>query len=357
MHIDEGNGPIVALLKSPDFGQDGGSDGELPYRIDHLRAASLRLGWSDLHLRRARRSAIQRIESAIAPFDQAWLTRRLRARSVATLAMFESEGHGLAAWRRITGRHDPRLVIVACWLADLAVDGGAVRRGVYRWLYRSVDQVVVFSSNQVAVLEQLLGIPATKVAVVRFGVDLDELADRSVGDTGSVVAVGRDLGRDWPTLLRAVAGTGWSVDLLTRRSQVQGLTLPSEVRMLGRLPRAGYLDLLCDATVVVIPTEVREYPTGQTVLLEAMALGKACVVTDTPAMREYVDDGVTALLVPPHDPVALRRAVQRLLDDPSLRSRLGAGARRCELEHGGARAMWHQIAGLLIQHEPGPPTE
>ncbi|MCZ2108551.1 MAG: glycosyltransferase, partial [Dehalococcoidia bacterium] len=94
-------------------------------------------------------------------------------------------------------------------------------------------------------------------------------------------------------------------------------------------------------------TEVREYPAGQTVLLEAMALGKACVVTDTPGIREYVSDGVDAVLVPPRDPEALRSAVSALLADGTRRRELGAAARRTSDSSGGAADMWEAVARVV----------
>ncbi|MEP4651034.1 MAG: glycosyltransferase [Ilumatobacter sp.] len=156
--------------------------------------------------------------------------------------------------------------------------------------------------------------------------------------------MGRDLGRDWRTLADAVRGTGWKVELVTRAMQVENIDLPAEIRHRHSLPRDQYLQLLADATIVVVPTHVRAYPSGQTVLLEAMALGKPCVVTDTPAMREYATDEVTALVVPPHDPPAVKRTIQRLLDEPLLRARLGSQAKSTEAEYGGAGVMWVEIA-------------
>jgi glycosyltransferase involved in cell wall biosynthesis len=39
-------------------------------------------------------------------------------------------------------------------------------------------------------------------------------------------------------------------------------------------------------------------------------------------------DGITALVVPPKDAPALRRALHTLIEDPKLRARLGEAARR-----------------------------
>ena len=62
--------------------------------------------------------------------------------------------------------------------------------------------------------------------------------------------------------------------------------------------------------------------------MEAAACGTAMVLTDIRGCREVGEDGVHLLLAPPHDGIALTRAVERLLADPGLRSRLGGAARQ-----------------------------
>jgi glycosyltransferase involved in cell wall biosynthesis len=62
--------------------------------------------------------------------------------------------------------------------------------------------------------------------------------------------------------------------------------------------------------------------------LEAMACGCAVVTTDCGGVRDYARDGENCLVVPAGDPPALAAAIRRLVDEPSLRSRLsGEGVR------------------------------
>jgi glycosyltransferase involved in cell wall biosynthesis len=61
--------------------------------------------------------------------------------------------------------------------------------------------------------------------------------------------------------------------------------------------------------------------------IEAMALGLPVLASDLPALREVVENGASALLVPPADPFALATALARLLDNEALRRRLGARGR------------------------------
>ena len=60
-----------------------------------------------------------------------------------------------------------------------------------------------------------------------------------------------------------------------------------------------------------------------TSLLDAMAAGKACIGTRVGGIPEVIEDGVTGLLVPPHDPPALAAAIVRLLKDPARRAGMG----------------------------------
>jgi glycosyltransferase involved in cell wall biosynthesis len=60
--------------------------------------------------------------------------------------------------------------------------------------------------------------------------------------------------------------------------------------------------------------------------MEASASGVPVVATDIRGCRQVVQDGITGLLVPPRDPVALARAVASLVDDADRRARLAAAA-------------------------------
>ena len=60
---------------------------------------------------------------------------------------------------------------------------------------------------------------------------------------------------------------------------------------------------------------------------QALACGAPLVTADTPAARELLEDGVSALLVPAGDPAALASALRRLAADEALARRIGAGGR------------------------------
>lgn len=84
--------------------------------------------------------------------------------------------------------------------------------------------------------------------------------------------------------------------------------------------------LLAESHVVCLPTY---YGEGlPKVLIEACAIGRACVCTDWLGCREIVKEGINGILVPPRDADALCDALQVLIDDAPLRLRYGRAARR-----------------------------
>ncbi|CAN5797760.1 hypothetical protein BH18ACT13_BH18ACT13_09850 [soil metagenome] len=78
------------------------------------------------------------------------------------------------------------------------------------------------------------------------------------------------------------------------------------------------------AAVVACPSHREGYGVAAR---EAMAYGRPVGAAAVGGLVDAVEDGVTGLLVSPHDPAALRAALERLLADAELRRRLGEAAR------------------------------
>lgn len=97
------------------------------------------------------------------------------------------------------------------------------------------------------------------------------------------------------------------------------------LHFMGRRPHGEVQALLRGARVVALPSRWESLANAG---LEAMAMGQAIVTTSGSGFAEIIRDGQEGLLVPPGDPAALARAIDRLLADHALAARLAAGARR-----------------------------
>src|SRR2546430_6483700 len=92
----------------------------------------------------------------------------------------------------------------------------------------------------------------------------------------------------------------------------------------GFVPHDELHRLYARAAVVACPWRGEGFGVA---CLEAMAHGRPVVATDVGGLRDLVVDEETGLVVRPRDPRALRSALERLLADRELRSRLGAAGR------------------------------
>ncbi len=81
-----------------------------------------------------------------------------------------------------------------------------------------------------------------------------------------------------------------------------------------------------------------------TKLFEYMAMGRGIVASRLEQIGQVLEHERTALLIPPGDERALAKAILRLVDDPDLRARLGASARRRVLE----RHTWEENVRRLL---------
>lgn len=204
------------------------------------------------------------------------------------------------------------------------------------------DVIIVPAESARRALDRVTGVDPRKVRVVRTGVSTDPV-DRAAGE-GAI----RDLGI--PAGVPVICGVGRlgrvkGFDLLIDAFRGVREVLPrARLLILGEGPERGPLeaaaaDLGGSVVFAGHSGHVREivsavdvyvlssrYEGMANTLLEAMSVGAPIVATDVSGTTEAVRDGADAIVVPPEDPVALRRAIERLLGDRGLAEALGRSA-------------------------------
>src|SRR5829696_5386834 len=142
-----------------------------------------------------------------------------------------------------------------------------------------------------------------------------------------------------PSVRVLLVGDGPERKALER--EAERIDAGDRVRFLGffaheRLPAA-----MAHTDVLVLPSVYEELGT---VLLEAMWAGLPIVASRTGGIPDVIEDGVNGLLVPPGDPVALARAIDRLFADRALAHRLSAEARKRGKDYD-----WEVLAGRVLE--------
>jgi glycosyltransferase involved in cell wall biosynthesis len=234
-------------------------------------------------------------------------------------------------------RRRPRVVVVSYGLCTIWERSSRVRRAALSASLRSAAAVVCLGEWQRERLEEQTGARATTALL---GIDERYFSPRPPAAAAGepyVLAVGKDLARDYGTFAEAVRRLGVRAEIAAYPRNLEGVRLPPRTR--ARAVSAAELrELYAGAACVVVPQRRQNYPYGSeggglTSLLETLAMARPLVATDRPILHDYVTDGETALLVPPEEPEALAEAVRRVLEDAELARRLGeAGRARVEAE-------------------------
>jgi glycosyltransferase involved in cell wall biosynthesis len=160
-------------------------------------------------------------------------------------------------------------------------------------------------------------------------------------------------------LLRAYAGLTNAPPLVLIGHQTPDWPLLSgacthKVFVLKDWPRYAVLEAWRRSMMALVPSVWSE-PFGL-VALEAMSAGRPVIASRTGGLIDIVADGETGLLVQPGDPLALQQAIERLLADPDLRSRMGqAGLRKfSEFQVSALVPRFEQVYQNVLQQKTGP---
>jgi glycosyltransferase involved in cell wall biosynthesis len=198
------------------------------------------------------------------------------------------------------------LVCPSKYLAELAVGWGA-----------SLDRVRVIPNAAPAVAR----LPSKSEARRRLGLEGTTLV--FAGRIGPQKAL--DVALDALALTRGtrllLAGEGPDQPALEERAHELGLD--GRVRFLGPQPHLCVLELFRAADASLLTSDWENFPHG---VVESLAVGTPVIATAVGGVREIVENEVNGLLVPPRDPNALARAIERLAGEHGLRQRLGAQA-------------------------------
>ncbi len=229
-----------------------------------------------------------------------------------------------------------------------------------------IETIISYSSVQLDLAARRYGLPRESLHAVLQPVDelFWQPADRPPEDL--ICSVGCISGlRDYPTLLEAVRGLDVAVELAVGsfivspehnrgrerifRTNVPEGTVPPNVSYRFDLPYTELRDLYARSKFVVMPLYDVDFDAGVTSITEAMAMGKAVIVSRARGQVDVVHDGIEGIYVTPGDPQALRQAIVHLLEHPEEADRMGAAGRAAVLDRHRLVDFANRVAQLALR--------
>lgn len=252
--------------------------------------------------------------------------------------------------------------------------------------HKAMSTILLHSTHQHHAAVRDLGIPAQRLALVPYQVDTMYWSPLDRPEEPLIVAAGLEH-RDYATLFRAVDGLPVRVVVgaasLWSRQKLALSAPPANVE-LGAFDYTALRELYARAALVVVPLADVDNQAGVTTILEAMAMGKAVVVTQSIGQTDVIEDrrtpsrglprprpvsltrtiaaqaGIaaeaTGFYVPPRDAEALRKTIVYLIDHPTERAQLGRAARRTAEQLFSVELFAERVAELVRGPAAAPPA-
>jgi glycosyltransferase involved in cell wall biosynthesis len=206
-------------------------------------------------------------------------------------------------------------------------------------LKRKNHWVIVQNSDDAAFFQDM-ALPGKVVLVPGSGVDIERfssvpephgtvtaaIVSRMLGEKGinEVVAAARILKERGVTIrIQLVGAPDPENPSSIPEETLRGWHAEDIVEWLGH--RDDIVQVWAKAHIAVLPSYREGFPKS---LIEAMASGRAAITTDAIGCRDVIEDGVSGILVPLYDSIALADALQKLAEDEMLRKKMGAAARK-----------------------------
>lgn len=230
----------------------------------------------------------------------------------------------------------PPLVYISIGLPERIekMAGERVRR-FYSKAYQGVTRFIAYGWDEAQWLRRWMDLPEDnpRVVFLPFGVDSDYFSPRpDITPTVDVLTIGADPQRDFKTLFRiATRQPSLSFRVIAGSTHAAGFSsVPSNVEVLVDIPFGDIRRHLADARVVALPIHENTYSAGTTTLLQAMAMARPVVVSQTGAIRRgyQLEDNKNCRLVAPAHPDNFEAAVMDTLHAPEQACQMGLSARR-----------------------------
>lgn len=241
----------------------------------------------------------------------------------------DTSGLPLALLKRI-GLIRPRIIFISAGLINNLHDRPSdIRSRFITWFLPAADRVLAWSPLERDMFRAL----SISTEFIPLEADTEFfIPDRNVAKEDYVLFSGRDIGRDTRSLITALNTHSVPAVFVTSKHLLPAdLPLPKSVTLITeRISHDRLKELYHRANFVIVPVHEISRISGQTALLEALAMGKAIIAARTKAFVSTYPDlrhEEHLLWYEPENAADLANQISRLQTDLSLVQHLEQNAR------------------------------
>jgi len=190
--------------------------------------------------------------------------------------------------------------------------------------FGEANKILVFSREERKTYSKRFSLPIERFLFLPYHTNV--INPEYIGGKDNVIFSAGRSGRDYKTLIEAVKELPCRVKVICDEENLEGIKIPGNCEVHYNTEHKKYLEMMQDAAIVVIPLGQFVRSMGLMVMLEAMAYGKAVVISDGVSNIEYVRNNKNALFCKHKDPNDMKSRILFLLKNKKIREEIGKEA-------------------------------
>lgn len=219
------------------------------------------------------------------------------------------------------GLINKKIIYICNNLVPLLRDkSNAYLRKFFLWHLQAADSIVCLSKVEKDIINKYL---SPKAIHIPFGVDTKFFTPVATKYKYEILAVGRDILRDYSTLTKAIGNSEWKTAIVCSKNNLKSLLIPLNIDVFYDISPLELKRLYAKSKIVLIPMK-NSVPKsqGQVVFLEATAMNKTVIASDVLGLTTAFDIKryENLSLVKPGDPQNLHEQIARSLNNNSIRN-------------------------------------
>jgi len=208
-----------------------------------------------------------------------------------------------------------------------------IRYHLARSAFQKVSRFVVHSSFDRQRYAEYFQLPIEKFDLLLWGMPVPIVDSPRLIEYDYICALGENA-RDYQTLVAAMRNLPEvRLELVIRPYNLNGLTLPPNVKVHMNVPRSQAMNILYHSRFMVLPLQGAEVSNGHVTIVAAQHLGKAIIATNSAGINDYIHPDKDSEVYSSFDVTALTESIARLWQDSNRCELLGKQGQQFATTH------------------------
>lgn len=215
--------------------------------------------------------------------------------------------------------------------------------------FKQPSKFLCYSNIERKIYAEYFDIPIEKIDMIHWSVHHPEInEDEAPYETGDYICALGTEGRDYKTLFAAMAQLpNIKLVVVATWKNLAGLLIPENVKVVNNIPLSTAMNILMHSKFMVLPLKDKTTTCGHSTLVASMFYRKSVLITNAPAIHDYIEDGKTGIYFEPQDVNDLKRKIELLWDDPSNTVIMNNAAYAFAVEHCTEKTVINYFANFI----------